>query len=685
MNKYLPDNIEKISLAIIDSLYELFSQKSDFLDLELFEIQIMKHGLELNNNLKELFTKLISKSKTKEEIDYFSQILSHGIKNKYKHFNEKLDNLKSLYDIIIWIESHTEFTTLKYIDEVFEKDIEQFYKFILFYTFKKDNIDEIYDFSTKNIKNFMEEKNSIQSNLEILELLFQHLQRTDLIIKNFIKLSKDRDYFKFIIVQKKLSDNSIIKKIISNCETDEYIYFLLYLIVFNPYITIDDFKINIFKKNTRNFYSFLKAILHRFQYYKINQRSPYELSFFLKYIFKNKDLNEIKHLLQLISSDDIILFEPIILFILQYKNNEFPILLLFKTIKARINNNDFIINYNLLHSIIENIVNKKIENMAFTIFLGNFKKYLTSKEKFKNNELKNFFMTINLFLTKTTLNNDLKERLFRMNLKFFEKYIKNITILNPMLLTISKHYILILNKYLKEYEKTKDIDSFILEIKNIIFYDNKLISLETQSLNKINPENISFTFLSDEIQSFLIELFNKQIKKAISTPPLEAEGYFLSKNYFKLLILLKITLLYDLFYPLFYKLHPKKLKIRKDKKQIYLLNNNNNITNQYNSDKFLLVKEINFYYHFVNKIYSLLIITISSLIGFRIIIDAFIVSNNKLLILGFSIIIISLLIDYFLFFFYRKFDDLYFFKVKIKDKNYIFYSPKNTLLRVFSK
>lgn len=684
MNNDLPNNIEKISLAIIDSFYELFSQKSDFLDLELFEIQIMKHGLDLNNSLKELFNKLISKSKTKEEINYLSKILSYGIKNKYKHFNERLDNLKSLYEIIIWIETHTEFTTLKYIDEVFEKDIEQFYKFILFYTFKKDNIYEIYDFSTKNIKNFMEEKNSTQNNLEIIELLFQYLQRTDLIIKNFINLSKDRDYFKFIITQKKLSDNDIIKKIISNCETDEYIYFLLYLIVFNPYIVLDNFKISIFKKNTRNFYSFLKAILHRFLYYKINQRSPHELSFFLEYIFKDKDLNEIKNLLQFIHTNDIILFEPIILFILQYKNNELPILLLFKTIKAKVDNNDFITNYNLLHAIIENIVNKKIENMAFTIFLGNFKKYLTSKEKFKNNELKNFFMTINLFLTKTTLNEDLKERLFRMNLKFFEKYIKNINILNPMLLTISKHYILILNKYLKEYDKTKDINSFILEIKNIIFYDNKLITIKTQNLNKINPENVSFTFLSSEIQNFFIEIFDKNIKKIINTPPLETEGYFLSKNYFNLLIFLKITLLYDLLYPLFYKLHPKKLKIQKDKKQIYLLNNDS-IINHYNSDKFFLIKEINFYYHFVNKIYSLLIITVSSLLGFRIIIDAFIVNNNKLLIFGFSIIIISLLIDYFLFFFYKKFDDLYFFKIKIKDKNYVFYSKKNTLLRVFSK
>ncbi len=683
MDRELPKNTKEISLAIIDSFYELFTGKNSFLDIELFEIQLIKYGLDLNDNIREFFKDFISKNKTQEDINYFSKILSYGVKNKYKYFNEKLENLKSLYDIIFWIETHTEFTSLKYIDEVFDKNIEHFYKFILFYTFRKDTPEEIYDFETENIEHFMDENKSDDNNLVVLELLFQYLERTDLIIKNFINLSRDREYFKFIVIQKKLSGNDTIKKIISACDTDEYIFFLLYLITFNPYIVIDDFKISIFNKDNRSFYLFFKAILYRFKYYKISQRSPYELSLFLKYIFGNKNLKEIKDLLYLINAEDVILFEPLILFVLGIQNNEYPVLLLFKTIKASISDNDFIINYNLLYSIIESIINKKMENLIFTVFLGNFKEYLTSNKKFEPNEVKNFFMTINLFLTKTTLSDDIKERLFKMNLKFFEKYIKNKSILNPMLLTISKHYTLILNKYLKEYNEVNDINVFILEIKNIIFNDNRLIIPEIKEPDKIDPEDISFTFISDEIKKILINEFNKNNKKIKLPSVSETEGYFLSGNYFNLLVLLKILLLYDIFYPLFYKLQPKKLKVQKDKEYIFLLDENN-IVNKYDVKSFL-VKKINFYYHFVNKIYSIIIITVFSLLGFRMIIDAFIVNNKKLLFLGFLLIIISLLIDYFLFFFYRKFNNLYFFKVKIKDKNYIFYSEKNTLPGVVAK
>jgi len=683
MNRDFPDNIKEISLAIIDSFYELFSKKSNFLDLDLFEIQLLKYGIDLDKNTTDFFNSFLSKDKKQEEIDFFSQILSHGIKNKYKYFNEKLENLKSLYEVIIWIETHTEFTTLKYIDEVFHQGIEQFYKFILFYIFKKEEINEINDFSTKNIEDFiLNTKNN--NNFAILELIFQYFKRTDLVIKNFLSFSKDKDYFKFIIIQKKLSSNEVIKDIILNCETEDYIHFLLYLITFNPYIIIDDFKIDFFKKDIRNYYLFLKAILYRFQYYKVNQRSPYELIFFFKYIFKKESLNEIDELLHRIIPEDIILFEPFILFSLNYENNEFPILTLFKTIKAQISNNDFIINYNLLYSIIEKIIEKKIENMTFSIFLGNFKKYLKSNEKFKENELKNFFMTINLFLIKTKLNLENKEKLFKMNLKFFEKYIKNIKILNPILLAISKHYGLILNKYLKEYDKNKDIELFIKEIKNIIYNGNKLIILKAKSSNEIDPNEISFSFISNEIKNELIKNFNSNNNKITIYTVQETEGFFISKKFFNTLIFLKLILFYDLFYPIFNKLSPKKIKIKKDNKKIYILSKENILLNKFNIENFN-AKPKNFYYHFVNKIYSIIIISISSLIGFRIIIDAIIVKDNNLLIFGISIIILSLLIDYFLFFFFKKFDKLYFFDVKINNDNKIFYSTDEALLNIINK
>ena len=71
------ENNKEISLALIDSFYDLSTKKSDFFDLELFEIHLAKHNIDLTSDIKDFFNKFISKSKTKKEVDFFSYVLSY--------------------------------------------------------------------------------------------------------------------------------------------------------------------------------------------------------------------------------------------------------------------------------------------------------------------------------------------------------------------------------------------------------------------------------------------------------------------------------------------------------------------------------------------------------------------------------------------------------------------------------
>ena len=89
MNAELNKNRDKISLAIIDSFYELQTKRVDFMDKELFEIQLMKVGLELSEELTIFFENFISTQKTNEETDYYSKIITEGLKTKYNLFNKK--------------------------------------------------------------------------------------------------------------------------------------------------------------------------------------------------------------------------------------------------------------------------------------------------------------------------------------------------------------------------------------------------------------------------------------------------------------------------------------------------------------------------------------------------------------------------------------------------------------------
>ena len=178
-----------------------------------------------------------------------------------------------------------------------------------------------------------------------------------------------------------------------------------------------------------------------------------------------------------------------------------------KAARIVIDSNNFMIIYGLLNLIIENIESKNLKERTINIFIGNFKNYLTSNENFKASELQNFFLTINLFLTKIKLNKETREKLFKMNLKLFESSIKRNYDVNPTLLTISKYYNTILSSYLKEYDVPKNIDSFISEIKSIITNDNQIVSLNTKEISEIDPETLNFNFISDKIRKSLVNDF----------------------------------------------------------------------------------------------------------------------------------------------------------------------------------
>ena len=667
----------KISLALIDSLYEIYFQKNEFLDIEIFEIQLLKYGLQLDETLKNLFYKFIDTEKKISEINEFSEILALGIKNKYDNFNEKLENLKLLYDLIIWIETHTEFNPLKYADKVFSDKTEYFYKFMSFYAFRKKNNFEITEFTGKNIELLIKENAGDEERFIALELIFENLNRTDLIVKNFLEFSKDKEFFKFIAIRKELSENEILKKITEITELDDYLLLILFILTLNPYIKIDEFKISLFEDDDFYFYQFLKAIIYRIKFYKINQTSPYEFLFFIDYLYQKFGNKKIKETIKNLRTEDIVPFEPFITYLLNKKETEYIPVLFLKIIKADIKEEDFTINCNMLNHLL-NITIKNNKISLPSIFIGMFKKYFSENKNFTKEELKNFFIAVNLYLVKTENDKKLKEKLFKMNLKFFEKYIKNTEILNPIILSLSKYYSVLLNKYLKEYDASKDISRFIQNIKNLI-YDNGLIVSKYTEIEDLDPENTVFTFLSTEIAENIIKNFNSQRNKITIYSEKETEGKIIGEIFYKFIIISKITLLYDLFYPLFKS--TKKNKIKKDKKNIYIFDKD--IPQKYSIQE-IKIQKINFYYHYINKFYSLLILFLLSLTAFRIIIDSLITNDNKLFLTGIFIIFLAISIDYFLYFFFKKFEKTNFFKIKLKDKNIIFCSDEDSLLRFFT-
>ncbi len=703
----------EFAVSLIDVIFDLEKDITDLINFESFEIQFIKNGGKTDDYAKELFSVFLNKEKSKIEISFINYILTIGLKIKYEKFKDpsNIVKLKEIYDLAVFIEKRTEFTVFEYIESIFsENQLENFYKLIYFYIFqltKKERSDSQLFIFTLSIELYKEFKNFTISNetynevFYLLDSILEFMNRLDLLIKYFFKFSKDKYIFYFLINHKKVTQFSYKIKYFQE-EGEELFYFLACIIVFNQYFKFED-DLVVYIKNSYldRFYLFLKAIIFRFDYYQLNKDNHYLFYLLINDLLENKNEEFLKKFLSIVQGLDYSVLAPIIINIIQQiKDKEEQQTVVLQTLISIISTitqpkeQDVLRPiYQLLNFLLNFLLENNFKDRLLNLIIGRFHHYIFEDNESTEIEQQLFFFLSNLFMYKykDSIENPVIIKIFKMTLKFFELFIKN-SDQNIFLLTLHKIYLTFLNDFLKEHQITNEMfNDFFLKIKSnfedndLVKYNQLLSVLPTgNEFIGIGMEDMNFDMIGELTRQKLVENSSITNQKLITYPIIESDCYILTIKEYKILVFLKIFMLFDVFYAFFKNIFKTKLKIKRDKNKVFIFDSNQILKDSMFVDDFKITP-FKFYYHYLNQIFSFLLLFIMTFIGFRVLFDGLIIGNKMLTGVGVLLMLVSLFIDYYLYYFYIKIKDLLFFKVEINNVKSIIYTSNPEFVKIFKE
>lgn len=698
----------RISLAIIDTFFELQQGTIQFIDREAFDIHLIKSNLQWTDDINTWFSFLLNREKNNFEISFSNYLLTIGIREKFLKFKTQkhLSRLKDLYKLMIFLEKQTEFSLFEHIEVIFpENELNQIYKLFFFNLFhpldSQNRFDDPLSITTyhyfKNLQ--VQTEDPYNDIFYFLENILEHIQNIEYLVKFFLQFSRDQYILYFLINHKKLANTQLHIALLKS-DREEYLNFVTYLIVFNQFVKLEDNLIEHIKQcDIDSFYPLLKSVILRFDFYQLNNENGYLFYLILTDLLQ-RPIPFLKQVVSSINPADYVLFSPVIVYVLtSLEETEDQVQLLFSTMLSILdasphrNRQQLSTSiYPLLNYFLDFLKEREtVYERLLNLLVGRFHHYLfpENQRKFPELELQTFFTLTNLFIYKfnTLLDEESLQKIFKMNLKLFEQ---SLQYSNPDIfqLNLFKIYIGFLNNTLNEHMITNEIfQSFINKIENV-FHGNDLIKYQTLLLmtsNKdqmLNVNDLDLDMLGESTRKRLVEFTGITRKKIVIYPVFESEAYQISPMKFKLLAILKLFLIYDIFYPVLRKAFGEPLEFKRDQNKIYILKKGTQVKDEYPLDA-ITITPCPFVIHYINILVAFLSLILFATFGFRILIDGVLIGDTTLITSGGLLLFLALALDYFFYYFYIKFKHLYFYKVEIDHQKKMLYTKDINFIRLF--